>query len=548
VRRTAAAGDERHLRRVRGKCRRRVLLRRRHRRQRRRQIHAGQPLSTPTGHGEGTRDALAYVHHAVEPRVRAKLEQIIPGRFSIVTHSIDRLRLQVLLDLPDIDSVYVDHVEITRKMLRHMLFPVWVQSIEKYADQRPRELLRDVAQGNDPANFVFALSKGDLVVNRDGMNAMTELSQDYAGRLMKVLQLPQPPRVFVTGQHELLQTQVRQLRDLLSRDRERQELEQSIELAGLRRKATLLDWLSTQDVAGRHVRAQQVLDDAQRVVNDRLLEPLCTQVLSRTRAAGQGSDRALAFEVAEEVARQTLWKWPLVNVVDTLMLPITSLVRANVGAAGVSTSAALLDQPHRTLAKQVQGAFAELRWINPASTVDADMPALTDDRSADAAAASLYDRVERALAARRETLVERCAPEEGWLSRIIKMPVRYGLTIGTLLWFPFAQPVMEVVLSQGGLFSWNQLATIVKLLGAGPLLTGLALVVVWVVILWAMLRFGVHRKVRRELARLDTSRSIEPSSVTGQIELWCDDLVMPWRTQAKKLESLSKQVEQARAA
>src|SRR5258708_10988406 len=68
---------------------------------------------------------------------------------------------QVLLDLPDIDSHWGQHLAVTRKMLRHMLFPIWIQSVEKSADRPPQELLMKAAAGNAPANFVFCLNKAD---------------------------------------------------------------------------------------------------------------------------------------------------------------------------------------------------------------------------------------------------------------------------------------------------------------------------------------------------------------------------------------------------
>ena len=514
-------------------------------------VLAGTELARPTGHGEGTRDALAYVHRDIESRVRQSLDKIIPGRYSVVTHAIEHLRLQVLFDLPDIDSVYADHVEITRRMLRHMLFPVWVQSIEKYADHRPRELLRDVAQGNDPANFVFALSKGDLVVKRDGIGAMNELAEDYARRLKLVLNLDQPPKIYVTGQHELLQSQVTQLRQLLSRQREREQVAQSIELAGRRKRATLLEWLGTQNIQARHERSKQVLDDARRVVNDRLLEPLSAQLLTRSRGGSDGRDRVsdagLSFEVAEEVAREKLWRWPLVNVVDTALLPVTSLVRANVGRSVMTDASALLDQPHRSLAQQVQGAFAELRWLNPASDAGAaGSEMLRTDEAAEKAAGALYDRVERLMTDRRQVLMGRCSPEEGAFGKVIKTPVRWALTFGALAWFPFVQPVAQAILAENGVLSWQQLSLAVNLLGAGPMLQGIVFVAVWVFVLWAVLRYRVHRKVRRELARLNTNSASDEHSLLGQVEVWCDDLVSPWRDHETRLAGLSARVDEAK--
>ena len=76
----------------------------------------------------------------VEP-LRALLDREVPGRFKIHSHTESRLQRQILLDLPDIDSIYTDHIEITRTMLRQMLFPIWIQSVEKYADHQPQKLL-----------------------------------------------------------------------------------------------------------------------------------------------------------------------------------------------------------------------------------------------------------------------------------------------------------------------------------------------------------------------------------------------------------------------
>src|SRR5262245_17563942 len=68
----------------------------------------GQPISESTSYGPGTEEVVAYVHQDQAGAVGALLGREAPGRHRIVTHSIARLRRQVLLDLPDIDSVYSD--------------------------------------------------------------------------------------------------------------------------------------------------------------------------------------------------------------------------------------------------------------------------------------------------------------------------------------------------------------------------------------------------------------------------------------------------------
>src|SRR5690606_38741702 len=104
----------------------------------------------------------------VAPAVEQLLAREAPGKGRVIAHDIDSLRRQVLLDLPDFDSHFADHVAIVRRMLRSMVYPVWITSVEKYADRAQQELLQQVAEGNHAANFVFVLNKVDLVAAEAG--------------------------------------------------------------------------------------------------------------------------------------------------------------------------------------------------------------------------------------------------------------------------------------------------------------------------------------------------------------------------------------------
>ncbi|MDW8261869.1 MAG: GTPase domain-containing protein, partial [Phycisphaerales bacterium] len=159
----------------------------------------GLPISAASAAGPGTRGVVAYVHQKTAREIEALLERTVPGRFSIVCHENPALLRQVLLDLPDIDSVWTDHVQTTRRMLRHMLFPIWVQSVEKYADQQPLQLLARVAEGNDPGNFLFVINKIDLVADRDGPDAAAEICADFADRVAHALDLQSAPEVFAVS-------------------------------------------------------------------------------------------------------------------------------------------------------------------------------------------------------------------------------------------------------------------------------------------------------------------------------------------------------------
>src|ERR1039458_4092595 len=139
----------------------------------------GEPITQTTSFGPGTEAVIAYAHESVAAELKQLLERAVPGCYRIITHRLGRLSRQVLLDLPDIDSHWQSHVQITRTMLRHMLFPLWVQSVEKYADRQPQQLLAKVAEGNAAGNFIFCLNKADQLVG----SAIEELREDFGQRI-----------------------------------------------------------------------------------------------------------------------------------------------------------------------------------------------------------------------------------------------------------------------------------------------------------------------------------------------------------------------------
>src|SRR4051812_48957388 len=177
----------------------------------------GQEITPRTSFGPGTESAIAYAHEDQKEELSALLQREAPGHFRIVTHRIDHLRRQVLLDLPDIDSHYRAHVELTRRMLRHVLFPIWVQSIEKYADKQPQELLASVAMGNAPQNFIFALNKVDQLAGKDG-EAAREIAEDFSRRVSGVLKI-KPPQVWMISAIAPSKYDLPELKKILAQER-----------------------------------------------------------------------------------------------------------------------------------------------------------------------------------------------------------------------------------------------------------------------------------------------------------------------------------------
>ena len=101
---------------------------------------AGAEITRVTSFGEGTAAAVAYAHRSIAGALKAMLDRDVPGRYTLIAHDQPSLTRQVLVDLPDFDSRYQSHLELTRTLLRRNEYPIWVQSIEKYADLTPQQM------------------------------------------------------------------------------------------------------------------------------------------------------------------------------------------------------------------------------------------------------------------------------------------------------------------------------------------------------------------------------------------------------------------------
>src|SRR5687768_10119698 len=286
----------------------------------------GERITDSTSYGPGTEIAVAYVHHAQVPAIKPLLDREAPGRYQIVVHSIEHLSRQVLLDLPDIDSQFESHLELTRKMLRHMLFPIWIQSIEKYADQQPQKLLAAVAAGNDPANFLFCLNKADQI---DDAEAIETLRQDYAARVARTVgRGDAPPDVFVVSATHPSAFDLPALRQKLAQQKSAETVKQSVLLAGRQRERSVMSWIDDQRLPERVQRVVRLQREAEELTASRLGVPLLETVVPRLL-----DDPQHKAAIIDEVMSARVARWPVVNVLHTLLSPITTLWRRNVGTA-----------------------------------------------------------------------------------------------------------------------------------------------------------------------------------------------------------------------
>ncbi len=490
---------------------------------------AGADLGKPTGVGEGTRTVTAYAHRSAVHEVKRRL-----GDVTIVPHELESLRRQVLLDLPDIDSRYADHVQLTRHMLRHLLYPVWVQSVEKYADARPRDLLKQVAAGNDPGNFIFVLSKADQLVDREGTEAALELADDYANRIADTLELPAKPEVLLCSAHRPGDLDLPRLQDRLGVERDHERVRSDVDRAGRRLSATVAGWVREQNLPELADAARRRLDLATELVTSRAAGPVLEVALPRL-----ADDPGHRAAVAEPAARERVRAWPLVGWIDVALTPLVSLVRQNLMPA--STEAALLERhladAGQDTAAGIRSAFAALRATHPDV---ADLYAtrhLWETAEAEAAASDLRRRLSAALDTQRDAIRHRLRPTR-WL-----LPIRWLLTVGVVVWFAVVQPLLEVFVPRDE-WSWTELLReAVLLLNAQTLLASIGFCISYLIIVWVAVRLRAYKLVARQRRKLLAAEDDE-ASPAHQVVAWTADLLRPLRDRHAVLARLAERGEQ----
>jgi hypothetical protein len=504
----------------------------------------GSPITDETSHGPGTEMVVAYVHRSRQAEAEELLRRRAPGKFRIVTHDQSKLGGQVLLDLPDIDSRFTSHVELTRRMLRHMLFPIWIQSVEKYADVQPQNLLAKVAAGNDPRNFLFCLNKADQLP-ADG--PARELGEDYARRIARVLSLDLPPRVFLISAKQPNAFDQPELSRLLSREKSADLLAESRDLASRRRQGTLLSWLLERDLPGRAQRLGRLGDEASELLSQRLGVPL----VEVTVPAITGNP-AYRMVMTDDVFARRVARWPIVNLLHSLLSPLRILIRENAAAGSFFGGAEALVDAHikvngGSVANLVQSAFGQLYQTDPAVAGLYAHRKLWEPREAEMAEARLRQEWIETIQRQRQVVLSRLSGKSG----IIAPLIRGLLTIGALLWFPFIQPVLHTIFT-----SHSAIGTVrdvgilaVEVISAESLLRNAIFLIIWYLLIWSLLRWETRRRVDRLLMRWRSAEYADDSlNLTTRTLAWIDELLEPIIAARQTTEDLAQRVEELRSA
>jgi hypothetical protein len=344
-----------------------------------------------------------------------------------------------------------------------------------------------------------------------------------------------------------------ELRTLLSREKSQDVVRQSKALALRRQDESLLAWVDAQGLGQRADRLTRLLRDAQESITNRVGEPLLNAALPRL-----SDDPGNRLAMSDEILRLRVARWPLVNLIHTLLSPLLAVWRSNVAPAargGLRGADALVDSylegDGEPLSSRVQATFAQLRNANP---LVAELYAgnhLWESMPAEAAAAEMRRSLAATIDRQRSAATGLLAGRGGVVAPLF----RWLLTIGALLWFPLIQPVLAGFLNNNqdrAVLDWyphprELLGLLVSVLSGEMLLKNAAFLALWFTVIWLTLRWRTQRSLAKLLNRWRDSEDVDPAlSLPTQALQWMRSLLAPIERGQARVKSLADRAERLR--
>ncbi len=534
--------------------------------------------------GRGTDRPVAYVHREAADTLRRRFASSDAGHLAYepVMHELPGLRNLVLLDLPDVDSVFHEHQQTAELALERTDRVVWVFDPKKGDDRALGDIRPLLARA--PASVFCVLNKLDLTLhdelNGDDAYRFWERVNKWFDQCLQAVELSVSPdhrfalaarfvaarkfvasvteswtgsrsgalsgaeRAFLNDVARQAETEFDRLRDRLlapltseeirrlKRDNERAELAANLDAlraqydldVTLRQLATALADLST--------------------ACDREFDSDYRGIVSRRLArVGRGD-----LDLAREVMARRIETWPVLPVLYWPLRGVAHWLGSRLAGGQPGRppppAADLLRVRGWSSADRVKSVHARaqraaLRQL-PQSLVDqVRWPTV------EAMAGKLETRVGERLEDADETVLEVCLtslPRPGILAR--------GFIWFVLIWFPLLQPLLRAVLEVltkgavvGGLAAG---LTVVMALGAGGLMKGfgasLAVLLFMLAVLYAR-SVRLVQRVRREAGFGPSQNGLEPPA-TSEVDALLDEEI--FRPLAEPVERLADRVDSCR--
>jgi hypothetical protein len=168
---------------------------------------------------------------------------------------------------------------------------------------------------------------------------------------------------------------------------------------------------------------------------------------------------------------------------------------------------------------------------------------LWEDLPADQAQADLQSRLAETIERQAAMAMDRVARPSALFA-----PIRWLITIGAVIWFPIAQPILQATLAPNWSGMSREVALLtVELLSAAYLLKSVSFLIIYFIVLWAMLRWDTRRRVNRLLKSWTQPDAEESLSLPAQTMRWLDDLIAPIRRHVETVSELEGRFKKVRA-
>jgi len=530
--------------------------------------------------GRGTYQPIAYVHREAADALHRRFAPSDARHLAChaVTHDVSMLRNLVLLDLPDIDSVFHEHLDTVARAVERVDRVVWVFDPKKGDDRALGDIRPSVAR--DPASVFCVLNKLDLTLrdetNGDSPARFWSRVNQWFDRCLSSVDLPVAAdhrfalaARFVaaqefaaavteswTGSRTGVLTDAEQafLRDLARRaeaefDRLRNSLLAPLTAVEIRRlnqdnetaelAANLEALRAHYDLEGALHHLDTLLADVSTAC-DREFDGDYRSTVSRRLARVGRSD----VDLARDVMARRVERWPVLPVLYWPLRGVTHWLGARLAGGGagrnVPPAADLLrvrgwSAAHRAESVHAQAQTA-LRRLPESLAGHIRWP------SAASLTAGLEGRVCERLENADEDVLASCLaglPRPGILAR--------GFVWFVLIWFPLLQPLLRAgleLLNKGAVVgSLAAGLTVVTALGAGGLMKGfgasLAVLLFMLAVLYAR-SVRLVQRVRRETGLGPSSGDVEPPALSD-IDAMVDEEIL--RPLAEPAQELAKRVD-----
>ena len=472
--------------------------------------------------GTGTTRPMAYVHRDVVSTYRRRFAAAngLEGKLDVTEHDAEAVRNVVLVDMPDFDSEFTDHLEIVSTVAPLLDRILWVVTPRKIADRSWVEMFPRVLK--DRRNVYCVLNKTDEILGDEAYRngaaedfwqgqhdwvrdviAQAGCPQSESHRFLMCALTPEPEmfvrhiahrwddpdwssfqadRPFVEEIGRRLADELKRLRDsvlspltgpdslMLKRANRRIEIDENI--AALCEHFALDEWRRLLDHACDPEYHQVILNEA--------FGPDYSEVVGlrlRTRLRRD-------TDLADDILSERVGHWPLLR---SVYWPSRWLVRRIGGRLAGARGAAHSDQsdPFDVSAQTLPDRLGVY-----ATRVSSDHPRVIRRfglANQFAAAEAIADRITAGAATLVGDLDQTVVDT---LQGTYRRPSawRRGLLWLVLLWFPLLQPLTQGFLEVAGEFNLMKGSLqVVRALSAAHLMSGLAVVLaVYILILAAM--------------------------------------------------------------